>query len=687
MASVQTIWGIDVGRCALKALKLRASADSAVEIVAFDYIEHAKILTQPDADRHELIGSALEKFLSHNDLSKDLVVVSVPGQHTLARFTKLPPVAAKRIPDIVRYEADQQIPFDMDDVIWDYQTFDGEDVDVPEVGIFAMKRELLREHLLHFEQASIEPIAVQSCPLALYNAAHFDGLLCPETTVLLDIGAGNTDLVIATRKGLWTRTIPIGGNHFTEALVKAFKLSFAKAEKLKRDAQTSKYRRQIFQAMHPMFADLVQELQRSMGFYSSTHRDAQIEKIVGAGNTFKLPDFQKYLHQNLGMEVTRIDSFKKVAPSEVATDENLTGQICSFTVAYGLALQGLEQAKITTNLLPTEIAKQIVWHKKRPAFAAAAACLVLAGGLIWFRHSADMRALAASSAGYDKISMTDEQAARIISSGPSAGLSDRAKAATICEAAKNMQKQLRDLANRGTTEREQTERLVELQHNKAVVPRILQLIYDSLPADDSALARASTQDEHARGLSDGPPRAERKQVVIQSLSLQYEEDVNSFVWEPVGEAPEPINDSGSELPGIKIEIECTTPNEGGPTFIREAFMDDLRKNGRRPSMDFYIDRVYLIDGAKVEIPGAGSSSGKWGGTSRSGYNPGGGRGGPGHGGSPTSGIVTKAANPESLDVLTNESIENDWRFVIWADVILEDYPESEEGSEGEEGED
>ncbi|MCH8242170.1 MAG: type IV pilus assembly protein PilM, partial [Planctomycetes bacterium] len=294
MASTQAVWGIDVGRCALKAIKLRSAADGKVEVLGHDYVAHESILSEPGVNRQELISAALEKFLSRNDITKDQVVVSVPGQHTLARFTKLPPVAPKRIPDIVRYEADQQIPFDMDEVIWDYQIFEQKGLPDVEVGIFAMKRELLREHLLHFEQASIEPSVVQACPLAVYNAAHFDGMLGDETTVVLDIGAENIDLVIATSGSLWTRTIPIGGNSFTEALVKSFKLSFAKAESLKNTAESSKYRRQIFQAMRPVFADMVQELQRSIGFYSSTHREAQMDQVIGYGNAFKLPGLQKY---------------------------------------------------------------------------------------------------------------------------------------------------------------------------------------------------------------------------------------------------------------------------------------------------------------------------------------------------------------------------------------------------------
>jgi len=653
MASTQSVWGMDVGRCALKALKLRAGADGAVDILAHDYFEYAKILTQPDANRHELISNALERFLSGTDVSKDQIVVSVPGQHTLARFIKLPPVTPKRIPDIVRYEADQQIPFDMDDVIWDYQTFSQEDLPDLEVGIFAMKKELLREHLLYFEQAGIEPVVVQSCPLAFYNAAHYDGLLGTDTTVLIDIGAGNTDLVVATQAGLWTRTIPIGGNNFTDALVKAFKLSFAKAEALKRTTETSKYRRQIFQAMRPVFADLVQELQRSIGYYSSTHRDTHIAKVVGAGNAFKLPGLQKYLQQNLGLKVERMDAFKKVARSDAAESESLKEQIYSFSVAYGLALQGLDLSKITCNLLPTEIAKQVVWRKKKPTFAAAAACLVLAGGLVWFRHSADMRALAGPHAGNQLVSEIN-----------------------------SLRSQLSELENQGKREREEAEKLVELQRNKTVVPQILQLIYESLPTPDGKLGQAETIDDYLSAVASSPARGERNQVFIESLQLQYERNLNYYLWQPVGEFVPPINPSDTELPGIKIEITCTTPNKGGPRYIRDTFMARLRENGRRPGTGIYVDRVYLIDGAKVQAgPATAAAAPGRGGLGAFAGRP----GAPAPTGSappPSAGVP---ADPATLDVVTNEPITDDWRFVVWADVILEDFPglEDEEETAGE----
>ncbi|MGB2986133.1 MAG: pilus assembly protein PilM, partial [Phycisphaerae bacterium] len=473
-------------------------------------------------------------------------------------------------------------------------------------------------------------------------------------------------------------------------LVKSFKLSFSKAENLKRTADSSKYARQIFQAMRPIFADLVQELQRSIGFYSSTHRDTHVEKVVCVGNAFKLPGLRKYLQQNLGLPVERPESFKMVVPSGAAGEAEFKEQLLSFAVAYGLALQGLELTKVTSNLLPTEIAKQVVWRKKRPAFAAAAACLVLAGGLIWFRQSADMRALAAGAEGPPIMVNQVEDAANILANGPSSS-SDRKRAEAILAAGNLLKKELRSLEGQGDKERAETDELIDLQGNKAVVPAIFQVIHESVPAGSASLAQATTQAEVLERIANNevPPRNERNQVFIEKLLMRYEANVNSYFWETLVSAPEPINDPDLELGAIKIEITCTTPNHDGPTFISESFMDALRKNGRRSNMGFYFDRVYLVYGSKVETKGSSvSSSGRGSGSRVT-------TGGRGRGLGPTAPRdgatapqqAAPSVHPEDLDVVTLEPIENDWRFEIWIDAILEDYPESEEaGAELEEPE-
>ena len=166
MATVSAAWGIEVGQCALKAVKLRPAEGGKVELVAFDLIEHPKILSQPDADPDALIHAALEKFISRNDWQGDAFVIGVPGQQTFARFCKLPPVEPKKISEIVRFEASQQIPFDMDDVVWDYQVFQSEEMPDVEVGIFAMRKDLIRKHLEHFGDLGIAPRAIQTVPSA-----------------------------------------------------------------------------------------------------------------------------------------------------------------------------------------------------------------------------------------------------------------------------------------------------------------------------------------------------------------------------------------------------------------------------------------------------------------------------------------------------------------------------------------
>ena len=303
MAKNQPVWAIDIGQAAVKALKL-VPGDSPGQAMAeaFDYVEYPKILSQPDADPEELIREALTTFVGRNELKGSKVVIGVPGQSGLVKFIKLPPVEKKRIPDIVKFEARQQIPFALEEVIWDYQQIGGDDDEdgddggftMAEVGLFAMKRDQINRAILPFKVAGIEVDVVQMGPIALYNFAAFDlpkgeGEDAKASTVLLDVGADNTDLIITDGVRIWQRNVPIGGNHFTRALTKELKLTFAKAEHLKRNATKAPDPRAVFTAMRGIFNDFSSEVSRSIGFYSSVNRTAKITKVIGLGNGFKLP--------------------------------------------------------------------------------------------------------------------------------------------------------------------------------------------------------------------------------------------------------------------------------------------------------------------------------------------------------------------------------------------------------------
>ena len=119
MAKIQAVWAIDIGQSALKAIKLvPGETPEQVLAEAFDFIEYPKILSQPDADPDELVREALATFTDRNEVKGCKVAIAVPGQSGLVKFIKLPPVEKKRIPDIVKFEAKQQIPFALDEVVW-----------------------------------------------------------------------------------------------------------------------------------------------------------------------------------------------------------------------------------------------------------------------------------------------------------------------------------------------------------------------------------------------------------------------------------------------------------------------------------------------------------------------------------------------------------------------------------------
>lgn len=404
MAENKAVWGIDIGQYGLKAIRLKY-AESAKQalVVAYDYIPHPKILSQPDAVPKDLIRQALQTFLSRNDTKGDLISISLPGNTALARFIQLPPVESSKVADVVKYEARQQIPFALEDVVWDFQTLGGGIEESgfmlgAEVGLFAMKREQVAEAMKPFEEAKVEVELVQIAPLALYNFLCYDQygvrLGEEETTldgfnVVLDMGTDNTTLLVTNGEKIWIRNVPVGGNHFTRALLKEMKLTFAKAEHLKCNATKSPDPRAVFQALRPVFNDYVAEIQRSIGYFSSVNRDSKINKVIGVGNGFKLAGLQKFLQQNLQYEVERVETFKAVIGDAVLNAPVFQENILSFVVPYGLALQTLKLTKIHTTLLPPEIARARRIRRKKP-WATTTSAALLAG-------------LALSTAGYANV--------------------------------------------------------------------------------------------------------------------------------------------------------------------------------------------------------------------------------------------------------------------------------------------
>lgn len=393
MAKANAVWGIDIGQCALKALRCTAGTDGTIVADKYDFIEYPKILSQPEADPEELIKEALEQFLSRNEVLGDRVAISVSGQAGLSRFFKPPPVEVKTLPKIVEYEVKQQIPFPIEDVIWDWQQLGGTVVDGraidAEVGLFAMKREAVYRALRPFDDAGVEIDLVQLSPLSIFNVVchdqieelpdpdDFDPENPPESIVVMSMGTDTTDLIVTNGMKLWLRNIPIGGNHFTKQLSRELKLTQAKAEHLKRNAKVSENPKAIFKAMRPVFTDLVNEVQRSLTFFQSNEKNANLKEVVLLGNAARLPGLRQFLSKQLEMDIAKFSEFKNLAGSEVLSQQTFASNLLSFAPSYGLCLQGLKKAQIKTNLLPREIVVERIIRAKKPWVLTAVSLLML----------------------------------------------------------------------------------------------------------------------------------------------------------------------------------------------------------------------------------------------------------------------------------------------------------------------
>lgn len=550
-SSVRGVWAIDIGTCSLKALRLR-QGDDAVEVVGFDHVEHSKILSGPDVnpkEKHDVIAATLRQFLSQNEIGKEQVALSIAGQNSFARFIKLPPVEPKKIPEIVQFEAVQQIPFDINEVEWDWQKMDASNSPDAEVGIFAIKNELISEIMDHFTRENLNVTCVQISPMALFNYLLYDrndvGANGQKATVILDMGAENSTLVICTKDSVWQRSIRIGGNTFTHAIADAFKLDFEKAEKLKRTAPMSKYMRQIYTAMKPVYTELSGELQRSLGFYSSSGagRDKGFSQIITLGGGMKLQGLTKYLQQSLGLTVVKPESFEKLKISADVSSAKLHENICDFGVVYGLGVQMMGQGKISANLLPRKIARTMAWSRKARMFTVAAAMLALISLLGLGRAYRDLTQYNANSPVRSEV----------------AGVLGRAQ-----EAINKVQEV--DSQKQPLTDRIQKQ--FDVLKYREILPSFNEQLIACLPnasntPDQKALFDAFTQG-NVQAIRE-VPREQRKLVFVTRVIIQYASDLSKASF--------PVPGRSTSMQGMQPMMQPMMP--GSPLTIPENPMMDM----------------------------------------------------------------------------------------------------------------
>lgn len=332
-----TAWGLDIGGHALKAVKIAQTADGLF-VEDMDIIEYSVLSPDANSIQYPGIQETIQTFLLKHRITKtDKISISIPGQFVLSRFTSIPPVDKKQLRNLIRYEAKQQIPFDLNDIAWDYQQLTEQ---VPgmegiEIGLFASKKEMLGQLLTSFSPLESRLTAIQPSPLAMYNFISFDQQT-DGLAIILNSEAENTDIIIADDQYFWLRSIPVS----------------------------------------TVDADLVKEIQRSVEYYKSLTKGTAIFKtLLLMGSQFNDPVNVKFITDNFAYETKVLHALNNVKLCDTINPVYFNEHILHLGVALGLALQGVGVGRIKTNLLPRELIKAAEIAKKKPYAIAALGCL------------------------------------------------------------------------------------------------------------------------------------------------------------------------------------------------------------------------------------------------------------------------------------------------------------------------
>ncbi|MGE9268198.1 MAG: pilus assembly protein PilM, partial [Verrucomicrobiales bacterium] len=230
MADQQSIITLNIGsqRVAMGVFDLTKKG----ELVLKSY-KATSILADPmtEASRMPQVQLAI-KELAQELKVKGKVCYALSGQSVLNRFVKLPPLEEENIDELVRFEAQQNFPFKIEEVIWDWQVLPGDGIE-KEVILVAIKTDQLNDISEMVAETGLHTDFVDSSPTSLYNALKYNYGDAEESTLLIDVGAKSSNLVYLDGEKFFTRSVNFGGGTLTSAIAKEYDVTFAEAENSK----------------------------------------------------------------------------------------------------------------------------------------------------------------------------------------------------------------------------------------------------------------------------------------------------------------------------------------------------------------------------------------------------------------------------------------------------------------------
>lgn len=393
MAKPSRILSLNLGMQTVGLADFRSTQEGGLVLHAYTT---RQLLADPaaEASRIAQIKLVIGEMLGELKIKPGRVNYAIAAQSVFTRFVKLPTVDPDKIDQIVHFEAQQNVPFPIEEVVWDYQLVASRDESKIEVVLVAIKADLLEDLNNAVQEAGLSTGIVDVAPMALYNAFRYNYADTAGCALLVDIGARTTNLIFVEPNKVFSRSIPIGGTTFSANITREFNESFGEAEERKRSvgfvslggayaepndpdvARVSKIIRNSMTRLHA-------EITRSISFYRSQQGGSQPKQVYLCGGSVSLPYIREFFTEKLQLPIEFFNPLRNVTVASGVDLEAAGRNAHTLGELVGLAIRSACEAPMELNLEPASVTKAKLLARKQPFMILAGLCVILSLAGCW----------------------------------------------------------------------------------------------------------------------------------------------------------------------------------------------------------------------------------------------------------------------------------------------------------------